>query len=355
LGVVDLLVVPALLLTLVCIWIVIPPSNGLQIILTVASIELSPYLWVINAALFGAALFRKRRFARVTALCAAFNVVLCTVPIAALWTSPAVSTLEPQTGTHAVRTVSIPVSLGDERATILGYLPQTDEPAPIVFAIYGGAWQRGSARNDAVLNRTLARAGYAVFGLEYRHAPRYHFPAPLDDVRNEIAAIRRDAARYGADPSRIAVLGHSSGGELAELIAFEPKSPVRALVSFSGAIDLAKGYYVVPEPDPIDVRQVIAYYLGATPPQAPAAYRAASPIMQIRSGLPPALLIYGTRDHVVDIRYAWKFRDELRAHGNEVRFLELPWTEHAFEDVPYGLHAPVAFRTVLEFLDGTLK
>ncbi|MBC5815014.1 MAG: alpha/beta hydrolase [Candidatus Eremiobacteraeota bacterium] len=350
----DLLLVPALLLTLLCIWIVIPPSNGLQIILTVASIELSPYLWIINGALFGIVFFRKGRFARASALCAALNVVLCTIPIAALWTSPAASTLEPQTGMHAVRTVSIPVKLGDEDAMILAYLPQTGDPAPIVFAIYGGAWQRGSPKNDAVLNQTLARAGYAVFALEYRHAPRYHFPAALDDVRGEIALIRQNAVKYHADPSRIAVLGHSSGGELAELIAFEPHSPVRALVSFSGAIDLAKGYYVVPQPDPIDVRGVIADYLGATPPQAPSAYRAASPIMQVRSGLPPALLIYGTRDHVVDIRYAWKFRGELRARGNEVRFLELPWTEHAFEDVPYGLHAPVAFRAVLAFLNSRL-
>jgi acetyl esterase/lipase len=153
---------------------------------------------------------------------------------------------------------------------------------------------------------------------------------------------------------RVAILGHSSGGELAELNAFAPHAPFRALISFSGAIDLLKGYEVLPSPDPIGVRSVIAAYMGSTPAEDPRRYRSASPLYQVRRGLPPTLLIYGDRDHVVDFGYAEKFRDALRSDGNEVTFVELPWTEHGFEEVPYGLHAPVALRAVEEFLRRTL-
>jgi len=126
------------------------------------------------------------------------------------------------------------------------------------------------------------------------------------------------------------------------------------LISYSGAIDLVNGYKYPPKPDPIGVRSVITAYMGATPDLDPQGYRAASPIDQVRSGLPPTLLIYADRDHVVDFGSAEMFRDALRTNGDDVTFVELPWTEHGFEEVPFGLHAPVALRAVEAFLRRTL-
>lgn len=354
-GLVLLLLVPAVLLTLICIWIVIPPGNAWQIILSVASIELSLYLLLINVILMLLAwsLSRSSRFGKIAAAIAALNVVLCALPLYALWHTPASEVAIEKWAVAPVKTVSIPIRLGTQNARIIGYLPQREQyspPSRIVVAIYGGAWQRGGPENDAALNRHIAAAGFAVFALDYRHAPAYRFPVALDDVRSEIALVRKNAAKYGADPNDVSVIGHSSGGELAELLAFERGSRIHRLVSYSGAIDLAKGYEFPPVPDPIGVRSVIEEYLGATPQQAPRAYREASPIMHVRTGLPQTLLIYGTRDHVVDIRYARKFRDEIAAHGNNVRLLELPWTEHAFEDVPWGLHFYTAADTAINFL-----
>ncbi|GAC1659263.1 MAG: hypothetical protein NVS9B12_12190 [Vulcanimicrobiaceae bacterium] len=348
------LTVVSLVFTLLCLWIVIPPASIPALITGVAAIELSPYLLVLNVAAFYAAALVPGGGARLAASLAAGNVILCALPIAAVWTSPAANVPGYFTAALPVNVRKIPINLGSQPAHILAYLPSSDEPAPIVFVIYGGAWQRGSPENDAVLNRALAREGYAVFALDYRHAPQFHFPDALNDVRQQMAFIRKNADSFDVDPNRVAVLGHSAGGELAELIAFEPGSRINALVSYSGAIDLVKGYSDPPRPDPIDVKHVIAGYLGATPREAPQRYRDASPIAQVRTGLPPALLVYRSRDHVVDISYARKFRDELRARGNRVKFLELPWAEHAFEFVPYGLHAPVALRATIAFLKSNL-
>ena len=258
----------------------------------------------------------------------------------------------PKTGN--VVEFAIPIELGKERTSIRAYLPQSGEKNPIVFAIYGGAWQWGTPENDATLNRSLAAHGYAVFALDYRHAPAYRFPTALEDVQSEVALVVRRASEYRADTHRMAMLGHSSGGQLAELSAFAVHSPFRALVSYSGAVDLVKGYEVPPSPDPIHVQSIIVSYMGDIPANAPGAYRAASPIANVRCGSPPTLLIYGAGDHVVDFRSALGLRDALRACGNDVTLLELPWTEHGFEDIPWGLHAPIAFAEMEAFFKRTL-
>jgi acetyl esterase/lipase len=338
-----------------CIWIVVPPPNGAAIVVTVVAIELSPYLLLLNVALFVVILRSHARQRIAAAALAAVNIAMCAMPIAAMvlagvhpvW--PAANVRAP-----AVIESSIPVTLGTERTAILAYVPESGTKHPIVFTIYGGAWQRGEPAKDAPLDRALAYAGYAVFALDYRHAPAYRYPAALDDVRHEVALVLEKAIEYRADRNRVAILGHSSGGELAELSAFAPHSPFRALISYSGAIDLVNGYRIPPVPDPIGVRSVIAAYMGATPVEDPQGYRLASPLYQVRRGAPPTLLIYADRDHVVDFRSAEMFRDALRSDGVDVSFVELPWTEHGFEEVPFGLHAPVALRAVEDFLRRTL-
>lgn len=350
----PLLVVAAALAAL-CAWIVVPPPNGAAIVATVAAIELSPYLFALNTILLVAACRSRGPFRIAAIFVSALNVALCACPIGALIVSGE-RLVAPELSDKGVVVdeSSIPFVLGDEQTEMRAYLPRGGVANPVVFAVYGGAWQHGSPDNDAFLNRTLASQGYAVFALDYRHAPRYRFPDALDDVRAEVAYVFAHAARYRIDPARAAIIGHSSGGEMAELSAFEAGSHFRALVSYSGAVDLTQGYEVTPDPDPIDVRTVIVAYMGGRPADSPERYRAASPIDNVRGGAPPTLLIYGDRDHVVDFRSALRLRDALAARGDDVSLLTLPWTEHGFEDVPWGLHSAVALGAVEAFLRRTI-
>jgi len=354
-GVVVLLLIFAAVLAALCIWIVLPPPNGPAFVATDVAIEFSPYLLVLNAALLFAAFRSRPHLKPASVILIGLNIVLCALPLGAMFWSGIRPAL-PATGAagEAVIESSIPFTLGDDRTAIRAYLPAAGTKNPIVFAIYGGSWQRGTPANDTGINRALAASGYAVFALDYRHAPAFRFPDALNDVRSEVSAILNNASAYRADRTRVAVLGHSSGGELAELLAFEPHSPFRALISYSGAIDLLKGYEILPKPDPLDVRSIIVAYMGVTPAEDPARYRLASPIYQVRRNLPPTLLIYADRDHVVDFGYAETFRDALRADGDDVTFVDIPWTEHGYEEVPLGLHAPIALRAVEGFLGRTL-
>jgi acetyl esterase/lipase len=221
---------------------------------------------------------------------------------------------------------------------------------PTLVVLYGGAWQRGAAGQSAAVDRRFAARGYTVVALDYRHAPAFRHPAPLDDVRRGLALVRDSAAAWGADPARVVLWGRSSGAHLALLAAWAPDGaevrppPVRGVIDEYGPYDLAAGYADPPRPDPIDVRAVLRAYAGGAPRDAGGVYRAASPASYVRPGLPPALLVYGGRDHVVLPRFGRAAAAALGRSGVPAVYAELPWAEHGFDLAPGGLGARVAER-----------
>ena len=71
--------------------------------------------------------------------------------------------------------------------------------------------------------------------------------------------------------------------------------------------------------------------------------------------MPPVLMVAAGRDHVADVRFERLLRDELSGYGVRVTYVELPWADHAFEDVAAGFHDRIALWYVHRFLDAALK
>jgi acetyl esterase/lipase len=222
--------------------------------------------------------------------------------------------------------------------------------------IYGGAWQRGEPGSYGRFAAHIASLGYVVFAIDYRHAPRWRWPAQMADVRAALQWIRDHGAQYGADVSRTAVIGRSAGGQLALMAAYDTSDlPIKAAVSFYGPTDLADGYRNPPSPDPLNVRSILRSFLGNTPDLVPDRYREASPIAKVSATSAPSLLLYGARDHIVLPRYGAMLHDRLRQAGVRSVFLEIPWAEHAFDAVPNGPSAQISLYYVERFLQRTLK
>ena len=144
---------------------------------------------------------------------------------------------------------------GPWRLTLDLYLPATSpgntrpvRTRPVLIAIHGGSWYGGSKvlyRNDdrnTVIR--LAQQGIVVVAIDYRlarpGAPTW--PAVLDDVREAVRWVRREAANLRVDPDRIVVMGQSSGAHLAALVATIPEEPNPAtrLISRSGRRQLLR-------------------------------------------------------------------------------------------------------------------
>lgn len=320
----------ALLVFFLSIWIVIPGPILPLFVLTVGGTELWPILAILDATAL-LVIWRSQSSVRPAAAAIAFTALLCTLlpPVA-----------------YAVRGPYVPFSAFliplFERASV----PDAPPGAPVVLVIYGGAWEHGSPRNDAQLNAIIGSWGYRIIALNYPHAPRSRWPSQREAILRQIDSL---------PAGRIAVLGHSSGAQLAIIAAALRPHRVSAVITYESPVDLRLAYEYPPKPDVIDVRRVMANLCGGTPEQQPACYRSASPRYVVHAGMPPVLMLAAGRDHVVNLDLERRFRDELRGFGANVTYVELPWADHAFEDVATGFHDRIALWYVHRFLDRFLK
>ncbi len=308
------------------IWIVIPGPIVPLFVLTVAGTELWPVLTLLNVIVLSIIL-HSRSSGRPAAVAIALAALLCSLapPLA-----------------YAIRGPHVPLSALlmplSERASTTAVRPG----APIVVVIYGGAWEHGSARNDARLNAIIASWGYRVIALSYPHAPRSRWPTQRDAVLHQIDSL---------STGRIAVLGHSSGAQLAIIAAALRPHRINAVITYESPVDLRLAYEYPPHPDLIHIRHVLLDLCGGTPEQRPVCYRSGSPRYVVHAGMPPVLMIAAGRDHVVDLGFERFLRDELRSYGVGVTYVELPWADHAFEYIATGFHDRIALWYVRRFLD----
>jgi acetyl esterase/lipase len=222
---------------------------------------------------------------------------------------------------------------------------------PAIVSIYGGAWQRGNPDSDDTFNRYIAAQGYVVWAISYRHAPKYHFPTQLEDVRSALTFIKNHAAENETDLDRVAFIGRSAGAQLAMLAAYQdPPFPVRAVIDYYGPVNLTAGYEDVPTPDPIESRATLRAFLGGTPTEFPELYRQASPLNAVKPSLPASLLIYGGKDHIIEAKYGNYLAQKLRSQGNRAIFIEIPWADHSFDAVFSGVSNQLALYYTERFL-----
>jgi acetyl esterase/lipase len=232
------------------------------------------------------------------------------------------------------------------------YQPLRRGGFPIVVQIYGGAWQRGAPSSNANFAQWLASSGYVVVAIDYRHAPAFIWPAQIEDVDSALVWVRDHAAEYDGDTSRVVLLGRSAGAQLAMLAAYRAVPPVhiRGVVSYYGPTDLPDAYRHPPHPDPIHTRSVEEVFLGGTPATVQQKYVDASPVTYATRVLPPTLLIYGQRDHIVEPRYGAELAHALAAHGTPVAYLEIPWADHAYDAVFNGPSSQLALFYTERFI-----
>ena len=107
------------------------------------------------------------------------------------------------------------------------YRPDEANGYAVLF-ISGSGWTRELSLDATPLTESgqelvyavpLAEAGYTVFNINHRAAPRFRYPAPVEDARRAVRFIRFNAERFGINADRIGAVGGSSGAHLASLLA----------------------------------------------------------------------------------------------------------------------------------------
>ena len=235
------------------------------------------------------------------------------------------------------------------------YRPRGISHAPAIVQTFAGGWRSGTRLNNAPMSRALAAQGFVVFAIDYRLTPRWQWPAQLDDVRAAVAWVKEHAAEYGADGNRLALLGRSSGAQLALIGGITSGDPaVRAIVALYSPVNLTSGYENPGFPDTLGLRELERAFIGGTPAEKPEAYRDASPISHADAPHPPVLLMSGGKDRIVYAEYSRTLYEHLRRSGTAV-LLVIPWANHAFDEVPFGPSAQLEMYYAGRFLAWALR
>lgn len=249
-----------------------------------------------------------------------------------------------------------------EATTLDVYSDADARSLPAVMLVHGGGWHRGSKSQLKGLSERLAAIGYLAASINYRLDAAGAYPASARDCRCALSYLQNHADALGLDPTKVAVLGYSAGGYLvSQLATAAPKTDCAEPIGAPPAAVIAGA---APE-----ALQWLAWsndvqdFIGAPLKGNEVRYAEASPLNNVRAGLPPYLLIHGESDSYVPAVHALRMRDALVASGNRAELLMLRGGGHiinpgvsadqlAFEQ--YAIDSEEATLAIEAFLHETI-
>jgi acetyl esterase/lipase len=235
-----------------------------------------------------------------------------------------------------------PAGQGTQKARI--YKPAGAKgPLPVVLYIHGGGWVIADIDVYDASPRALAKAANAiVVSIEYRHAPEAKFPAAHDDANAAWRWVLANAAKWGGDPKKVAVVGESAGGNMAVNVAIAardaklqaPTAVVAVYPVANTSPDTAsKRAYVAAKPLNTPMLDWFFKYTLADPGQAQ------DPRLNLvgarLDGLPPTTIILAQIDPLHDDGAG--LADRLKAAGVTVDVKDYAGVTHEF----FGMGAVV--------------
>ena len=201
-------------------------------------------------------------------------------------------------------------------------LPKSKGPFPVLINIHGGYWRaKYDLAHAGHLCAALGGQGIATFNLEYRRVGNEGggWPGTFADIRSAYQVIRRSAAQHALDTTRLVVMGHSAGGQLALcLAAHEPT--LRHAISLAGVVNLQRAFELHLSDD------AVAEFLQGKPSEVPDHYREADPS---QLSIPAEQwLIHGADDDVVPSAFSRDYVQAKKKRGENVHLVAVADTGH---------------------------
>jgi len=201
------------------------------------------------------------------------------------------------------------------------YLPTHGAPSALVVFFYGGGWNSGGKESYRFAGAALAAAGIATVIPNYTLYPEARFPQFMRDAASAVAFTRAHAHEWGADPSRLFLIGHSAGAHIAVLLALDQEY----LQQVGGDDRWLRG--VVGLSGPYDFLPFTDEYLNDVF-APPAEFYRSQPINYVRANAPPVLLMHGLADRRVSPNNTRSLAARLEAAGDDVSTQYFPGASH---------------------------
>jgi acetyl esterase/lipase len=203
------------------------------------------------------------------------------------------------------------------------YQPRHATPGePIAVFFYGGSWQSGDKGFYRFVGAELAARGIVAVIPDYRLYPEVRYPEFLRDNAAAVAYVKQHAAEWGANPSRLFLVGHSAGAYNAVMLGVDRRwLAERGLdprADIAGVIGLAGPYDFLPLQD-----AKLKIIFGPEEQR-----RDTQPIAHVDGRAPPMLLLAGAGDGTVDPGNSTRMAAAVEERGGQVEASIYPGVGH---------------------------
>jgi alpha-L-fucosidase 2 len=198
-----------------------------------------------------------------------------------------------------VQITEVEYAVVDGQSLKLDVRVASDRPAksPAVVMVHGGGWSGGAKGDEPEFLDSLCDTGLTVFAISYRLAPAHRWPAQIDDVRTALQWVIAHAHEHGADATRLGIAGYSAGGHLAALAAtVDAPKELAAVLLLAAPTDLVLDNFRRGKVSPSMLNLFGKEQFDS---EVIETFWRVSPINYVRPGLPPFLLLNGTKDESV--------------------------------------------------------
>ncbi|MBB3187974.1 alpha/beta hydrolase [Microbacter margulisiae] len=227
------------------------------------------------------------------------------------------------------------------------FYPKKSGKYPALIMVHGGGWRSGTRSLQVPMAEMIAKKGFVTVSVEYQLSLEAKYPAAVYNIKAAIRWMRAHAKEYHIDPTRIAISGCSSGGQLAMLVGMtngerkfegnmgnpQYSSSVQAIIDVDGVVDfLAPGSLNLKrEPDSPDV-----FWLGGSFDQKPEIWKDASsvfwtnknsvPVLFLNSGFPR---FHAGQDELIGMMQRWRIYTEVHRFNVHMHpfWLFYPWVD----------------------------
>lgn len=207
------------------------------------------------------------------------------------------------------------------------YQPANAKNLPVIVMVHGGAWYMGNKVNGGVVGNKAAyflNHGYVFVSVNYRLWPKASVLEQADDVAKALAFVQSKASTWGADESRVVLMGHSAGAQLVSLLSAAPELAHKAGAKpWLGTISLDSAVFDVPA---LLKQPHMGFYDRVFGPKVEF-QKTCSPTFRLAAKPCPMLLVYSTlRDDAGPQNTAFAAR--AKSFGGRIEVLPLAM-EHA--------------------------
>ena len=246
------------------------------------------------------------------------------------------------------------------------YAPEGAKNLPVVFWIHGGGWEGGDRTAIQLKPQAFVDKGFVFVSTGYRLLPEVEMAAIFRDIAKSLGWVHKNIAKYGGDPARILVMGHSAGAQLAALICTDDRYLKAEGVPFSvlkGCVPVDGDTYDVPAI--IETAETRRRVHGL--PQAkvghrekfgndPAKHLDYSAVTHIAKdkGIPPFLILH-VADHPDTTAQAQRLGAVLKDAGIPTKIFAAKETNHSHLNENLGLPDDAPTKALFEFVAEVLK